>query len=131
VFVIDILAFFTSWEFVIFVVICAIGACVSEWAKSKLLTRILVYYPMLVIVTFTTAALVGLVVFMWVYVPIMWIHNGILSTDHGLFSKRMDADRVNNLHACLYWTVIFMLAVFVFIRKTIKTELEINKNKKQ
>ena len=84
---------------------------------------------MLVFVTFTTAALVGLVVFMWVYVPIMWIHNGLLGTDHGLFSKKMDLEGVNNVHAEFYWSTVFVLSVFVLIRKTIKTELQIKTNK--
>lgn len=105
-FFIDVLTFFTSWEFVIFAVLFYLFYCGMEKVKKKFPTRILFYYPTLVFVTFIMASVIGFAVFMFVYAPIMWMCNGI----HGI-------------HAEYYWILVLFVTVFVLIKTAIKTEL--------
>ena len=110
-FFIDVLKFFTGWEFVIFTVLFYLFYCVMKQTKKNLLTRILVYYPMLVFVTFMMASVIGLAVFMFVYAPIMWMCNGI-----------------RGIHAEYYWILVLFVTVFLLIKTAIKTETENKKH---
>jgi len=120
--------FVTSWEFLIWMVVCYAYFAFLDWTKQFSLTRFLIHYPIRIIVTFITVAFFGLFGLL-IYAPIMWVINGFFSIDHGILSGHMDVKRVTNIHAQAYWFTIFITTVLVLTRNFVKTEKEVTTKK--
>jgi hypothetical protein len=100
---------------------------VTEATKTSRFLRYLIHYPFRVVVTFLTVGFFALCFMFLVYGPFMLLINGLFSFEYGLFSDKIDTERITNFHAKWYWLIVFGLTSVVLVRNFIETEKEQNK----